>query len=667
LPDIGHPPDFSALRLRPSYVTFRPVRIHAPDFAGATAWLNTDKPLSIHDLRGQLVVLDFWTYCCVNCMHVLPILRDLEERHANDPLVVIGVHSAKFDGEKDADRVLAAMRRYGVAHPVVVDSEMRIWSAYTVRSWPTLVIIRPDGTLAAVAPGEPDPSMLESFVQKQLDEARANGTLGAKLPLPHLGGETDAPLSFPGKVAAGGGRIFVADSGHHRVLVLDENGAVVDAIGSGLRGLRTGSFGECALDDPQGLAFADGALFIADARAHVVLRADLRARQLTRIAGTGELGRTPLNSRTPARTTALRSPWDLAAHGRDLIVALAGSHQLAALRGALAGADAMAAAAAAPQVEPIAGDGREAQIDGKGARAALAQPSGLSLQGETLYVADSESSGVRALDLRTGQLSSLAGGPGLFDFGDKLGAIEPGMLQHPLAVVATAGGVVVADTYNDKLKRFSSDGGRLEAFGPEGLSQPAGLCVLPGGELLVADTNGHRLVRVSADGKTARDLPVTGAPRPQRGVALPASVPPAASAAGWFTALVEAASGMGLSRGEGRIALELTAPEGFELSKGSPWTAAVEVSRRSDLLSVTPEFSKGEARGGAAQVISLRTSASHEADVESELIVTIRAVACDARDHSACWPLQNSFRLPLRLLQKGQGEVHFPLPLTMPQ
>jgi thiol-disulfide isomerase/thioredoxin len=649
------------LRLRPSYVTFRSVRIHAPDFAGATAWLNTDKPLSIKDLRGQVVVLDFWTYCCVNCMHVLPILRDLEERHANDPLVVIGVHSAKFEGEKDADRVLAAMRRYGVAHPVVVDSEMRIWSAYSVRSWPTLVVIRPDGTLAAVAPGEPDPSMLESFVQKQLDEGRANGTLGAKLPLPHLAGEGDAPLSFPGKVVAGGGRIFVADSGHHRVLILDENGAFVDAIGSGLRGLRTGPFGECALDDPQGLAFADGALFIADARAHVVLRADLRERKLTRLAGTGELGRTPLNARTPARTTALRSPWDLAAHGGDLIVALAGSHQLAALRGALAGPTAEA------QVEPIAGDGREAQIDGKGARAALAQPSGLSLQGETLFVADSESSGVRALDLRTGQLSSLAGGPGLFDFGDKLGEIEPGMLQHPLAVAATPGGVVVADTYNDKLKRFSPDGKRLEAFGPAGLSQPAGLCLLPAGELLVADTNGHRLVRVSADGKTSREVPVTGAPRPQRGIALPASVPPAASAAGWFTAMVEAASGMGLAPGEGRIALELTVPQGFELSQGSPWTASVEVSRRSDLLSITPEFSKGEAQGGAAQVISLHTSASHEADIDSELIVTVRAVACDARDHSACWPLQNSFRLPLRLLRRGQGEVHFPLPLTMPQ
>ena len=629
------------------------MRIHAPEFTGATAWLNTDRPLTIRELRGQVVLLDFWTYCCVNCMHVLPVLRDLEQRHAQDPLVVIGVHSAKFDGEKGAERVLSAMRRYGVSHPVVVDSEMLIWSAYAVRSWPTLVIIRPDGTLAAVAPGEPDPAMLESFVQKQLDEARAAGTLAAKFPLPHAQAAAEGPLSYPGKVACGDGRTFVADSGHHRVLVLDDKGAVLDCIGSGLRGLREGSFGECALDDPQGLCVSDGALFIADARTHTVLRADLAARTLSRVAGTGELGRAPLNSKTNALTTALRSPWDVVAHGKDLLIALAGSHQLALISGGF--------------VEPLAGDGREAQLDGIGTQAALAQPSGLSLQGEILYVADSESSGVRALDLRTCELSSLAGGPGLFDFGDKLGAIEPSMLQHPLAVAVTAQGLVVADTYNDKLKRFSKDGTRLEAFGPEGLAQPAGLCVLPSGELLVADTNNHRVLRLSADGRGFVQLPMTGAPQPQRGVAVRPVAPATTSAAGWFTAMVEPPAGMGLGVGDVRIALELTAPPGFELSQGTPWTATIEVSRRSDLLQVTPELSKGEAQGGERQVVVLYANASHAVDIESELIVTVRAVACDAIDHQSCWPVQNSFRLPLRLLVNGQSEVRFPLPLEVPK
>ena len=305
-------------------------RIHAPELTSATAWLNADRPLSIRELRGQVVVLDFWTYCCVNCMHVLPILRDLEERHAGDPLVVIGVHSAKFDAEKDDQHILAAMRRYGVAHPVAVDSEMRIWSAYAVRSWPTLIVIRPDGTIAAVAPGEPDPAVLEAFVQKQLDEAREGGTL-AREPFHAVRrpAEPDLPLRYPGKVAVGNERIFVADSGHHRVLVLDGDGLVRETIGSGLRGFREGPFAACALDDPQGLAVEGDALFIADARAHLVARADLREKTLSRVAGTGELGRTPLLQRAPALATALRSPWDVAVRGSELFVALAGSHQVA--------------------------------------------------------------------------------------------------------------------------------------------------------------------------------------------------------------------------------------------------------------------------------------------------------------------------------------------------
>jgi DNA-binding beta-propeller fold protein YncE len=322
---------------------------------------------------------------------------------------------------------------------VAVDSEMQLWSQYAVRSWPTLVIIRPDGTLAAVAPGEPDPSVLEAFVSEQLARAREDGTLAAApLRLMRAERRDEQTLSFPGKVVSTShGRIVVSDSGHHRVLILGPDGAVQDTIGSGLRGHREGPFAEAALDDPQGLALSGDSLYIADARAHAVFRADLLNRTLHRLAGTAELGRTPLSQRTRALETPLRSPWDLALRDRELYVALAGSHQVAVV------------ALDEGTIEPVAGNGREALIDGPGPQAALAQPSGLSLQNEVLYVADSESSGVRAIDLRTRRVYTLAGGPGLFDFGDRVGKIETGMLQHPLAVAATASGLIVADTYND--------------------------------------------------------------------------------------------------------------------------------------------------------------------------------------------------------------------------
>ena len=658
-------------------------RIHAPDFTGATAWLNTSDALTIKALRGQVVVLDFWTYCCVNCMHVLPVLRDLEERHRDDPLVVVGIHSAKFDAEKDAQRILGAMRRYGIEHPVAVDSDLRIWSAYAVRSWPTLIVLRPDGTLASVAPGEPDPAALEAVVRKQLDEGRANGTLADKpLRLRRPGKEPARVLSYPGKVAWGPGRIFISDSGHHRVLVVDEKGEVLETIGSGLRGHRDGTFAEAALDDPQGLAVRGDDLFIADARAHVIWKADLRARRLDRIAGTFELGRAPLVfEKTDALAAALRSPWDVAVRGDELYVALAGSHQLAMidLRSSV--------------IEAVAGTGREALIDGPGAQAALAQPSGLAVQGDVLYVADSESSGVRLLDLRSRKLYTLTGGPGLFDFGDKVGKVETGMLQHPLAVAATrSSGLLVADTYNDKVKRFSPDGLRLEEFftgaADSRLGQPGGLALLPDGEVLVADTNNHRVVLISPDGARAFELAIKGAPEPRRGVAVEPEPLPQASGEGWFSAILQAPEGAGLAPGEGAVVLQLVAPEGFELSQGAPWSVALEVSRRSDLFSVAPEFVRGESAGGSREQIRIHSSCSHTSDLDSELIVQLRTVLCcaggagsagdglepkaqasggngSAGDSSACYPVANSFRIPLRLLAGGQREVSVALPLEV--
>jgi thiol-disulfide isomerase/thioredoxin/sugar lactone lactonase YvrE len=632
-------------------------RIHAPELAGATAWLNVERPPALRDLRGQIVILDFWTYCCINCMHVLPILRDLEERHREDPLVVIGVHSAKFDAEKDAQHIQQAMRRYGVGHAVAVDSEMRLWSQYAVRSWPTLVVIRPDGTLAAVAPGEPDPQVLEAFVQELLAQARADGTLADRpVRLEAREQREERALSHPGKVAASQGRIAVADSGHHRVLVLGMGGAVQETIGSGLRGPREGPFAEAALDDPQGLVFDGDALYIADARAHAVFRADLRSRTLRRLAGTGQLGRAPISQRTRALETALRSPWDLALRGNELFVALAGSHQLGVID------------LREGTIEAVAGNGREALIDGPGAEAALAQPSGLALSGDELFFADSEDSGVRALDLRTRRVRTLVGGPGLFDFGDKVGAIEEGMLQHPLAVAATPAGLVVADTYNDKLKRFSKDERRLEPFsgGTLQFAQPAGLAVLPSGGILVADTNHHRLVQLSEDGARAAELPISGAPVPRVGVVVAessAGAPAAAGAAGWFTAILQAREGVGFAPGAGKLLLQVTAPERFELSRGAPWTAALEVSRRSDLLHVRPELARGESAGGRSEIIEIAVEARHAQDVDSELLVELRTVVCDAADHAACHPVRNSFRVPLHLLTDGQREVRVAVPL----
>ncbi|MCA9619828.1 MAG: redoxin domain-containing protein, partial [Myxococcales bacterium] len=192
---------------------------YAPELHGVLAWLNVDRPLLLEELRGSLVILDFWTSCCVNCMHVIPTLRAIEERYAAHPVVVIGVHSGKFDAERDPERIRDAIGRYGVEHPVAVDDDFHLWSRYQIRSWPTLVVVAPDGRTAAVAPGEPDLATLDAFVRTELDRAAAEGKLAAGPPdLGLLPPADNLPLFYPGKaVVLPDGRLAISDSGHHRV------------------------------------------------------------------------------------------------------------------------------------------------------------------------------------------------------------------------------------------------------------------------------------------------------------------------------------------------------------------------------------------------------------------------------------------------------------------
>lgn len=633
--------------------------IHAPELDGALAWLNTDRPLSMRELRGNLVILDFWTYCCINCMHVLPILRALEERHAADPLVVIGVHSGKFDAERDPTRIREAIERYEIAHPVAVDDEMTLWSRFGVRSWPTLVVVRPDGTIAAVAPGEPDLEVLEAFVERELDLARKKGTLAAHPPrIERAHAESAGPLRYPGKVTGlPDGRLLISDSGHHRLLLCSSSGQVLAAIGSGKRGLRDGSFHEAAFDDPQGAAFHDGALYVADARNHAIRRVDLERRRVTTVAGTGELGRELPQGRALARTTALRSPWDLVAHENSLFVAMAGTHQIWRYFPASA------------EIEVYAGSGVEALVDGERTQSAWAQPSGLALRGQTLYVADSETSAVRAIDLQTGSVRTLVG-QGLFDFGHQDGHAAKARLQHALGVAATADGVLVADTYNGAIRLVTDPGGSLQGEVRtvlSGLHEPGAIVVTSDGSWIIADTNAHRVVRVVGGHLEILDL--QGAPPPASGTLDPAEprrARPQVSAEGWFTAILELPPGLGLAPGEASIALRLAAQPGLELSSGSPVRLTLEVSRRSDLLLLPSTTQVLHASGGAAQEVLIPVTVTElpTSTVEAEIVATLRYVTCDARDHAACYPGHMNIRIPVRLLAHGgTARIEFRVPL----
>ena len=477
--------------------------VRAPDFTGAVGWLNVKGPLSIAELKGKIVLVDFWTYCCINCMHVIPDLKKLEAKYPNE-LVVIGVHSAKFQNEKDLDNLRNAVRRYGIEHPVANDSGFAIWRAYDVHAWPTLVLIDPEGFVAGKVSGEGNYEMLDHSIGRLAADFRAKGKLNES-PLPQLDPRftlhalrSTSPLLFPGKVIADekGKRLFIADSNHNRIVVADLSGKVRAVIGSGKAGLKDGNYQMAEFRGPQGMALSGETLWVADRENHALRRIDLAKKTVTTVAGTGEQGRGPGGE---GSKTGLNSPWDLVLVGGKLFIAMAGSHQIWTYD------------LKTGRAEPFAGSGREDIRDGAGPEAWLAQPSGLTTDGKKLYVADSEVSAVRGVWLETGAVETLVG-KGLFEFGDRDGPFTEARLQHPLGVAWRGGKLFVADTYNHRIKIFDLEKktssswagtgkpGKLDGAEPA-FNEPGGLSAA-GGSLYIADTNNH-VIRV-ADLKTGR-------------------------------------------------------------------------------------------------------------------------------------------------------------------
>jgi thiol-disulfide isomerase/thioredoxin len=462
--------------------------VRSPEFPGVATWLNTRRPLTVgSDLRGQVTVLDFWTYCCINCMHVLPALRRLEARFAGQPVAVIGVHAAKFLSEKDPQNIRRAIARHGITHPIIVDSEHDIWEQFGVRAWPTLVVVDPQGYVRATLPGEPDEGELAALVQELLDEGRARGVLaGGPLDVAPDPDTDRTLLRFPGKVHLHGDRLYIADTGHHRIVVSDLEGHVQMIVGEGGAGAQDGLPTRASFCSPQGVAMMGGVLYVADTGNHLLRGVDPGTGEVTTLAGTGELGRGQgsANPREP-RKVPLRSPWGLLSMGEQLLVAMAGTHQIWVYDPSL------------PAIAPWAGSGVEDHIDGPLKEAAFAQPSGLTRAGQYILVADSEVSSVRAIDLQDGIVRTVVG-KGLFDFGDEVGAPDNVLLQHPLDVAAADRTLYVADSYNNKIKAIAF--GTMQTslvFGngsPEVLGEPGGIAA-GGGMLFIADTNNHRIRR----------------------------------------------------------------------------------------------------------------------------------------------------------------------------
>ncbi|HEY1773826.1 MAG TPA: thioredoxin-like domain-containing protein [Gammaproteobacteria bacterium] len=485
----------------------------APDFPAGLDWINTGgKPISIKELKGKVVLLDFWTYGCINCFHIIPDLKRLEAKYPQS-LVIIGVHSAKFATEGKTAHIAAVVQRYGLEHPVVNDNQLQVWNEYGAQGWPTLTVIDPAGNVVGQVSGEGNYALLDKVIGTLTTEFAAKKQLDTR-PLWFAGLHDKMPdtqLLYPGKVLADqqGGRLFIADSNHDRIVVTTLDGKVSAVIGDGKPGLKDGAFGAAEFHYPQGMTLFDAnTLYVADTDNSALRRVDLKQGTVTTVAGDG-VQTYMQDGDEPAAKSELDTPWDVLAHNGLVYIAMAGQHQIWTYD------------PAKQRIQRFAGSGSEGIDDGPLADASFAQPSGLTTDGSTLYVADPEASAVRAVDLRgnTARIRTAIGGDmftakvktliglGLFTFGDVDGMGNEVRLQHDLGVAWYGGHIYIADTYNGKIKVLDpSDKSVTTLVGGDLLEEPGGLSV-GGDTLYVADTDHDRIVTV--DLKTGKAAPLT--------------------------------------------------------------------------------------------------------------------------------------------------------------
>jgi DNA-binding beta-propeller fold protein YncE len=429
-------------------------------------------------------------------VHIFPDLKKLERKYSKE-LTVVGIHSAKFTHEGQTANIRKAAQRYELEHPIANDDKMAIWERYSVSSWPTLILVDPAGKAFLFATGEGNFEELDKYIShaiKIFDEKKLidrNKVVG-KVEVPE-----NAVLRFPAKIVAQPEtkRLFIADTNHNRILVSSADGTVTDVIGNGKADLKDGSFSEASFHMPHGMTASGDVLYAADCENHVIRKIDLKAKTVETAAGTGKQIWSKAGG--PAKTTPLNSPWDvlLSPDGKTMYIAMAGDHRIWAMN------------MTASTVDIFAGNGRENIVDGPFNQSSYAQPSGLSLNGDTLYIADSEGSAIRALNLKTQTANTVIGYPNsdkaLFTFGDIDGKIGTAKLQHALGVIFFEGKLYVTDTYNHKIKvidpaaqtatTFLGDGkaGKEDGKTPH-FYEPGGLTIL-NGKLYIADTNNHAI------------------------------------------------------------------------------------------------------------------------------------------------------------------------------
>lgn len=612
-------------------------RIKAPDFPRDVTWLNSG-PLTLTELKGKVIVLDFWTYCCINCMHIIPDLKKLEAKYG-DKLVVIGVHSAKFHNEQDTENIRQAILRYGIKHPVINDKDFEVWQEYGARAWPTVALIDPEGYLVGMTSGEGIYGSFDSLISDLVEDYKARGLLNEK-PLilkPEISTQlNEGPLAFPGKIVADekSGRLFFSDSGNNRIVISKITGEVVKIIGSGEEGFSDGDFMSAKFFHPQGLCYDAivDIVYVADTENHAIRKIDLKTEQVTTIAGTGHQSKF-YNDGGAGINTKLNSPWDLIKNGDTLYIAMAGSHQIWIFN------------LETKQVAPYIGSGREDIFDGPRKMAALAQPSGITTDGGYLYWVDSEVSGVRRMGLATSVDSvETIIGTGLFDFGDIDGRYPKAHLQHPIGIAWHDGYIYVADTYNHKIKKIDPEKKESNTFigiGRRGLvdgtavgaelNEPNGLCFI-GGKMYITDTNNHKIRVFDLASGLVSTLRLSGIEKP------------AASKNKPYMGSIERLPLLIIAPITKALNVEITLPSGMKINKLAPFLLTI---KSSDPKNISIGYYDNRKYSSTIAV-----PIGHHSG-EALLTADLEIGYCGIKNESLCYFSQMRLEIPVEITQDG--------------
>jgi peroxiredoxin len=456
-------------------------RVLAPELPDTLEWINSAEPPSLASLRGRVVLLYFWTFDSVNCTNALADLRFLESKY-HDGLSVIGVHTPKYDYQRQAAPVLKAVNRCHIRYPVANDPDFSLWRSYGVQSWPSFAIVDAQGRCAGLLAGEGRREEADGLVGQLLDEAAASDLRVYEASIATVRPEPRMPLQFPGEVVATPTTLWISDSGNNRILECDHNGHILRQLGSGAPGCVDGRNREAQFNNPQGMSIVYDTLYVADAGSHAVRRVLLPVGDVTTMAGTGTL-RPDFPAKRSAADTHVGAERCRGVQDK-LYIAVAGQHQIWRLD------------LVRNKVSVLAGNGRLGVADGDGVDASFAQPSALDMFEHQLIVLDAAGSAVRSVNLEDSHVSTMVG-VGPYDFGDVNGKRDVARLQNPLGICVDPRGLAfITDSYNGKIKALNLRSGEVRALNlPYQLNEPAGVS-MAANALWIANTNAHEIVRV---------------------------------------------------------------------------------------------------------------------------------------------------------------------------